>query len=130
VNAARGLLFVAAAQAALACSTLAAHEQPAVIAQATDGSRAELARIVSAAFDGQAVTIADDALTRDSLLLIERRELRGLRGRAFGGRVLEMPEQFRLILRAATCELIRGSDGRRWEFTQTDCVPNRNLAGR
>ena len=38
--------------------------------------------------------------------------------------VLETPEQFRLVLRDARCELVRSSDQRRWTLTQTSCVPN------
>ena len=76
------------------------------------------------AFNGRAVTIADDALTRDSVLIIERRERRDLEGNRADGRVLEAPEQFRLVLRDTHCELIRASDERRWKLTETSCVPN------
>jgi hypothetical protein len=117
-------VLTAVALAVPACGTVSAAEQPAVIAQPTESSRSELLRVVTAAFNGRPVTIADDALTRDSVLTIERREPRDLEGRPFGGRVLEAPEQFQLVLRDAECELVRQSDGRRWRLSETRCVPN------
>lgn len=109
--------------APLACSTLSAQEQPAVITASTPSSRAELLSVITAAFNGQPVMLADDALTRDSLLTVERREPPALVGRAGTGRALEMPEQFRLLLRNSKCILVRQSDGREWELRDTQCAP-------
>jgi hypothetical protein len=106
-----------------ACGTLSAQERPAVIAAPTDRSRAELERVVSAAFNGQPVTLASDALTRDSVLTIERRTPPGPQGRAATGRTLEAPEQFKLVLRGARCVLVRVADGREWELSEARCVP-------
>jgi hypothetical protein len=104
------------------CGTLGAQEQPALIAAHTEESRAELARVVSAAFNGQPVTLADDALTRESQLTIERRTPPGEQGRAATGRTLEPPQRFELVLRTGRCLLVR-ADGREWELTQARCVP-------
>jgi len=106
-----------------ACGTLAAQEQSAVIESPTEGSRAELRRVVSSASNGQPVTLADDALTRDSVLTIERRTPPGPQGRAATGRTLEAPEQFRLVLRGTRCVLVRQADGREWELREATCVP-------
>ena len=107
-----------------ACGTLGAQEQPAVIAAHTEQSREELARVVSAAFNGQSVTLADDALTRESVLMIDRRTPPGPQGRAATGRTLDAPpEQLHLVLRGTRCVLVRDADGREWELTQARCVP-------
>lgn len=106
----------------VACGTLGAQEQPALIAAHTEQSRAELARVVSAAFNGQPVTLADDALTRESQLTIERRTPPGPQGRAATGRTLEEPQRFDLVLRTGRCLLVR-ADGREWELTEARCVP-------
>jgi hypothetical protein len=119
----RALSLVAAGVAPAACGTLSAQEQPAVIAAHTEQSRAELARVVSEAFNGQPVTLADDALTRESVLMIERRTPPGPQGRAATGRTLEAPEQFRLVLRGTRCVLVHVADGREWELAETQCVP-------
>ena len=121
---ARAVSLSVATLSVLACTTLVAEERPALIERPTQQSRAELLRVLGDAFYGRPVTIADDALTHDSVLVIERREPRGLEGNPAGGRVLETPEQFRLVLRDARCELVRSSDQRRWTLTQTSCVPN------
>lgn len=110
------------ALAVLACTTLAAAEQPAVIERPTAQSKAELLRVLDDAFNGRSVTVADDALSHDSVLVIERRAFKGLQGDPAGGRSLERPEQFNLVLRDGRCELIRSSDQRRWTLIETTCV--------
>jgi hypothetical protein len=105
-----------------ACGTLSAQEQPALIAAPTAESRAELARVVSAAFNGQPVTLADDALTRESVLTIERRTPPGEQGRAATGRTLDSPQRLNLVLRGSRC-FVRAADGREWELNEAQCVP-------
>jgi hypothetical protein len=116
-------LAAAALLAPSACGTLSAQEQPAIIAAPTPQSRAEIERVVSAAMNGQPVTIADDALTRESVLVIQRRTPPGPQGRAATGRTLDAPEQFRLLLRGERCTLLRAADGREWQLEETRCVP-------
>lgn len=117
--------WVAAVLSPAACSTLSAQEQPAVIATHTAQSRAELARVASAAFNGQPVTLADDALTRESVLLLERTTPPGPQGRAATGRTLEAPARLNLVLRGGRCFLVRETDGREWELSEASCVPVR-----
>ena len=119
----RACWLAAAAIAPIGCGTLSAQEQPAVISAPTAESRAELARAVSAAFNGQPVTLADDALTRDSVLTIERRTPAGDQGRAATGRTLGTPERLNLVLRGTRCFLVHAADGREWELNQAQCVP-------
>jgi hypothetical protein len=64
-----------------ACGSIGAEERPALIATPTEQSRAELLGVVTSAFNGRSVTLADDALTRDSVLIVERREPRDAQGR-------------------------------------------------
>jgi hypothetical protein len=114
---------LAAALVPAACGTWSAQEQSAVIAAPTAESRAELARAIGAAFNGQPVMLADDALTRDSTLTLERRTPPGPQGRAATGRTLEAPEHFRLVLRGTRCVLVRVADGREWPLDEVRCVP-------
>jgi hypothetical protein len=104
------------------CGTLAAQDELAVIAPATQQSRAELARVVALAINGQPVTLAEDALTRDSVLTLERRTPAGPQGRAATGRTLDEPEQLTLVLRDSRCVLVR-ADGRAFELAGVRCVP-------
>ena len=73
--------------------------------------------------NGQPVTIAADALTRESVLMIQRRTPPGPQGRAATGRTLDAPEQFRLVLRGTRCMLLHAADGREWPLEATQCVP-------
>lgn len=119
----RGWMLLVVACAPLACTTLAVADEPALIAAPNERSRAELLRVVTAAVNGQAVLLADDALTRDSVLVVERRPPRTLAGSAATGRTLEAPEQFRLVLRESRCVLVRASDGHEWPLRDVQCVP-------
>jgi hypothetical protein len=118
-----GVARLVAALLPAACGTLAAQEQPAVIAVHTERSRAELATVATAASDGQPVLLADDALTRESVLTLERRTPAGPQGRAATGRTLDMPARLNLVLRGTRCFLVRESDGREWELSEARCVP-------
>jgi hypothetical protein len=94
-----------------------------LIAASTPQTRAEIERVVSAAMNGQPVTIAADALTRESVLVIQRRTPPGPQGRAATGRTIDAPEQFRLLLRGQRCLLVHTADGREWQIEQAQCVP-------
>jgi hypothetical protein len=123
MSAVRRWWLAAATVLPAACGSLAAQERPAVIAAPTEQSRAELERVLSSAFDGQSIRVAPDALTRDSMLAIERRTPPGPQGRAATGRTLEPPVQFKLILRDTRCVLVRVADGREWQLAEARCVP-------
>jgi hypothetical protein len=124
VNAARLALLATAALTPLACGAPPARaDVPAVIAEPSAATRAELLRVVTEAANGAAVTLADDALTRDSTLIVERREPRDAQGRPLSGRLLDTPQRFRLVLRDRKCVLIRESDARSWPLNDTRCVP-------
>lgn len=87
---------------------------PAVIEQPTDASRAELRRVVNAVL-GMPVTLADDALTRESTLSIERTPIRDATGRRVEVRERTAPELFRLVERGEQCVLIH-------ERTKTESI--------
>ena len=77
---------------------------------------------ISAAFNGIPVTLADDALTRESTLTIERNRPRDAEGRPLDGRDPGRPEHFRLFKTGADCVLVQESTGRRWKLTASSCV--------
>lgn len=68
--------------------------------------------MVSAALDGAPVTLADDALTRDSVLIIEK---------AHTGRDLDRPEHFRLVKAGTHCVLLHERKSQRWTLVSTTC---------
>ena len=106
------------------CQTMtAAADVPALIAAPDDASRAALRQTVSAIFGGRDVPLADDALTRSSLLLIERNPRGSLDAPPATGRVMEEPIRFRLVKSGTDCVLVDLRDESRHLLPDTTCVP-------
>ena len=95
-----------------ACASFAPEDVPAVIDKPTAESRAELAQAVSSALNGAPVRLADDALTRDSLLIIEKPHT---------GRDMDKPEHFRLLKSGMHCVLVHERTGKRTTLASTTC---------
>jgi len=89
-----------------ACASVASQDGPAVLTEATTETHAELVKIVSAALNVPTVTLAADALTNDSELIIERATARDAGGRRLQGRELSQPEHFQLISTRGRCVLM------------------------
>ena len=117
--------FAAAAMLGFAaCATASGPgDRPAVFTRSSAESRAELARHLRRALHGAPITIADDALTRDSTLIIERKAARTRDGVPLGGRETGRPEHFRLVKNGARCVLVHERTGRRWTLKAATCSP-------
>ena len=89
-------------------------ELPARIVDPNSESRRELVSVVRGALNGSQVTIADNALTEASLLIIEPKHLMG--------RDLRKPAHFQLLLRGSDCLLVHEETGARLPLTATVCV--------
>jgi len=108
----------------VACRTAAPSDAArAVLTNPTAETRAELTQVVSAALGGAGVTLADDALTHESELIIERVRPRDAHGLLLNGRVLGKPEHFHLVQEGARCVLIQESTGKRQLLTKATCKP-------
>jgi hypothetical protein len=119
VYAVLGVLGLAACQT---CCALAGV--PAVITNPTQESRAELAQAVSRALNGAPVTLADDALTRESTLIVERAAARDRDGRPLTGRQMGRPERFRLMKNGSRCVLVHEGSDHRWTLASVTCSPS------
>ena len=106
------------------CGTWSAQRDvPAVIANPTPQSRAELLRTVREALNGVPVTIAEDALSHDSTLIVEHAEPRDERGLPLNGRATGKPEQFQLVKHGSRCELVHQRTGKRFTLVSATCSP-------
>jgi hypothetical protein len=117
----RSLLRAAATPCAMlalsACAATAHPDSPAVFANPGPATHAELVKVVSGALNVQSVTIADDALTRESLLVIERHPARDTTGQRLNGRETDPPEQFRLMTDdRGRCTLVHLGTDRRYSL--------------
>ena len=127
----RAILVCCAGVALTACKTAPPPadegslqgDQPAVIVNPTAESRAELQRVVSDMLFGADVTLADDALTDSSVLIIERKRIGSMQNPPLSGRDLGQPERFQLLTTGTRCVLVHGPDQARYELTETDCIP-------
>ena len=118
------ILFIPFLFIVMACASTPMNEDiPAVIVDADDRSRNELKQIITTALNIEDINLADDALTDDSLLLIERTQYRNLNNAPVLGRDLGRPEIFRLVLSDDQCVLIHQRDNRRWVLRDTQCAP-------
>jgi hypothetical protein len=101
----------------------AAQEVPALITQPSAASHAELERVISNALGGVSVTLADDALTRESGLTLERPRLRDESGTLLNGRELtRRVEYFSLLKVGADCVLVHERTSKRWTLVHSSCV--------
>ena len=120
-----GVRLVAGAIVALASSgcqtSVPPADNPARIVDADAASRASLQTTLNEVLKTE-VLIADDALTRSSLLSVERRLPRSLQGQPAGGRILTAPIQFQLVLSNGECVLIDLRDSSRHVLQDTRCV--------
>jgi hypothetical protein len=99
----------------------AASDAPAKIVVPTVQSRAELRRTVVTALDGMPVTLADDALTRESTLSIERQRALDANGRRIDARETTRAELFRLVKHGTDCVLIHERTQSRTTLRATRC---------
>ncbi|MDH5312204.1 MAG: hypothetical protein OEY08_19915 [Gammaproteobacteria bacterium] len=94
---------------------------PALLTNASPATRAEIEGIVSTALNGAPVTIADDALSVDSLLIIERATSRSIDRPPELGRDLGRPERFQLVIDGSKCFLVHERTGLRWMLAEAQC---------
>lgn len=113
--------IVVACLFATACASMAQDAHPALIVDSSEHTRAELVRIVGAALGNADVLIANDALTRESSLFIERRPARDATGQRLSGRDYDKPERFDLVRQGSKCVLVQASTGTRYELKNVRC---------
>jgi hypothetical protein len=113
-----------------ACASMAQQVVPALIVEPSAESRVEILRIVHSALNASNVTIAADALTRESVLVIERKPARDASGRRLSGRNYEKPERFQLVKSGSRCVLIHARTNTRYELQDVECVAAPNLQDR
>ena len=118
----KGLLLVLAFAIQVAgCRTMPTeHDRAARIIDPDNASRSALQCAVNDALHTN-VTLADDALTKSSVLIIERSPPRSMQGLPAQGRNTELPIQFRLVINGEDCVLIDQRDRSRRKLDNTRC---------
>jgi hypothetical protein len=104
-----------------ACATMAQEETPAVLVELNTQTRAEIVRAVGEALGNSDVMIANDALTRESTLFIERKPARDATGQRLSGRDYGRPERFDLVKQGDACVLVHASTQKRYVLKAVRC---------
>lgn len=115
--------------ALVACASQAAPgriEVAAVLVQPGPDARAELRSAVAGMLDVPDVTLANDVLLHDSLLIIEKVHPRDARGLQLSGRDYDKPVQFRLVTSGEHCILLLPKTGKRQVLHHAKCAPEQN----
>jgi len=99
---------------------------PALLVDPDAATRVQLQRVVAAALHDADVTLSEDALVRDSILIIERQRHLAPGGTRIDGRELERPLQFQLIREGRDCILVQVGTDRRWSLPGVECATVRN----
>jgi hypothetical protein len=97
------------------------QDAPALLIDPDTASHAELVRVIGGALHAPSMTIADDAFTRDSMLVIDRRPARDAAGQRLSGRDFGKPEQFQLVTDGQSCALLHLRTGQRHPLAQVRC---------
>jgi len=104
------------------CKTIGnGDDLPARVTNPTAASRAALQLAVNDAMNLN-VTIANDALTNSSLLILERNPPRSMQNQPATGRNMDAAIQFRLAINGSDCVLIDTRDASRYPLENTTCV--------
>jgi hypothetical protein len=100
---------------------MAQEETPAVLVDSNAETRAEIVRAVGEALGNSDVLIANDALTRESALFIERKPARDATGQRLSGRDYGRPERFDLVKQGNACVLVHSSTQKRYPLKGVRC---------
>jgi hypothetical protein len=106
-----------------ACASIAQQSQPALLIEPSAQSHDELVHVVSGALSVPTIMIADDALTRDAMLVIDRAPARDASGQQLSGRDVGRPEQFQLVSVGSRCELVHLKTQKHYVLTKVRCKP-------
>jgi len=108
--------------ALMMAAALPGQDVPARIVNLPAEGRAALAEAVRTALNGAKVMLSDDALMRESTLIIERAVRRDPNGNRIQGREVGRPEKFYLVKSRGECVLVHERTGRRFKLEHTECV--------
>lgn len=96
---------------------------PAVIVEPDETSRDAIEDTLSGIFGGQQITLADDVLTRSSILTLEHNPGKQLDSQPALGRVVTQPLRFQLVKSGDGCFLVDLRDEKRYLLAGTSCAP-------
>ncbi len=94
----------------------------AIILNPSVASQEELLSVTKEALNRSHIVLADNALTTDSILIIDRDLKNDLSGDYAMGRRFDQPIKFRLLKKNGQCILIQENTDKYWVLQQTQCA--------
>lgn len=119
----KAIVLLAAGLTSACTASLAQPGQSALIVNPDAASRAELLDVVRTALGKVPLTLADSALTQDSVLIVERVPRYDPNGLLIGGRETGMPERFLLYVQNSRCLLVHERTRQQWYLQRARCKP-------
>ena len=106
------------------CSTYSAsRDVSALLTSSTEGSRLAIQQAVKRSLGNRGdILIAPDALTKSSILIIDKKPVRRIDNQN-SGRRLTRGDRFRLVLNSNRCYLVHLEGTARFELPDTTCKP-------
>ena len=95
---------------------------PALLTNPGPETLQEIEQTVSTALNDTKVTLATDALTKNSVLVIERGMQRRIDRPPELGRDLGRPIRFQLVIDGQQCVLVDQQSGQHWPLATVECV--------
>lgn len=109
--------------ALMGCKTLdKANAEPAVLIDFDPQAEAEIATIINEVMPGANVKLADDILSKDNRLFIQRSPTM-VDGNPIEGRITEMPRKFELYRSNDACFLVDDKTGESYLLKHASCRP-------
>ncbi len=115
----RPIILIIFALLVAACSAQVVQpDEPALLTNPGPLTLQEINQTVSTALNSSKVTLAEDALTKNSVLVIER----GIDRPPMMGRDLGRPYRFQLVIDGPQCVLVDQQSGKHWPLASVECV--------
>ena len=117
-----GTLIILTSLAAACGAPVVQSDVPSLLTNPGLETLQEIEQTVSTALNGTKVTLAADALTNNSMLVIERGMQRRIDRPPELGRDLGRPYRFQLVSDGSQCVLVDQQNGMHWPLVTVECV--------
>lgn len=105
------------------CKTMTVAEpQAAILIESDQNTLLEITKVVSQAFDGKSVSLAESILQTSNELVVVPNDPETLDGK-LSGRLMTRPQTFHLMLRGAECYLLHVDQQTEYVLSTVKCTP-------
>ncbi len=115
----RVFFILAFCLASFACTTpIGAKVQAALVSNPNEASFQEISTLIAKAVRQNSVVLAKNVFVDSSILVLSKPDMTG--------RIIDVPQRFRLLLSGERCLLEHMNTRQRWDLRETQCVSSGN----